>query len=123
MAVQHVRAKLRSYHALARVIVFDRAPSSIQQIITNSWYKAFSRVLNPCPTVWALRRRRIMQANYSIVETTAPGDTRRRRRRLGSDKRRGELNARPYEGRVYVRKIYRSERASHDYTRDIYAVY
>ena len=62
--------------------------------------------------MWAMRRRRIMQANYLIVETTAPGDTRRRRRRLGSDKRRGELNARLFESRVYVRKIYRSERAS-----------
>jgi len=62
-----------------------------------------------------------MQANYSIVETTAPGHTRRRLRRLGSDKRRDELNARPFEGRVYVRKIYRSKRASNGYTRDIYA--
>lgn len=64
-----------------------------------------------------------MQANYSIVETTAPGDTRRRRRRLGSDKRRGELNARSFEGRVYVRKIYRSERASNGYAGHLCGTY
>lgn len=45
-----------------------------------------------------LRRHRIMQANYSIVETTASGDTRRCRRSLGSDKRHGKLNASPVRG-------------------------
>jgi len=40
-----------------------------------------------------------MQANYSIVETTAPGDTRRRLRRLGSDKRR-DANLMPVRSRA-----------------------
>lgn len=57
-----------------------------------------------------------MQANYSIVETTAPGDTRRHLRRLGSDKRRGELNARPVRG---LRQKNLSIRTRD--TRDIYA--
>lgn len=34
-----------------------------------------------------------MQANYSIVETTVPADTRRRRCRLASDKRRNLMPA------------------------------
>lgn len=62
-----------------------------------------------------------MQANYSIVETTAPGDTRRRRRRSGSDKRRGELNARAHSRAAFTSEKFIDPNAPRMDTRDIYA--